>query len=341
MKRVFIFLFSLILLTSCIFTAFNEGEMVPPSDVSFIQEKGAPAIDFIQNTAFYDWLAFSSDGYGNISIYSFINPENPTLISHTSIPTNQVISKIEVDSDYNLYLATGNDGVFIVSASNLNNPSVICHDNNINARDLSFQSEQKGNFLAVADVDGWRMYQYMNSFSLIEVGRYYQYYQNERPQRIFLRRNWVFVFNQNSLDIFDATNTSRIERINTFFYSNIADFVDFDFIKNGSEEYLAVATRSNLYFFDITNPLNTTMIRDPIGFNKTPRTIRYHQGKLYICCEDRDVSVYVVYSVTSLSYTDEKARKSFPQVMTDVDFFKDFVYFSSGTGGLRVFRVVI
>ena len=333
-KTLFWCVILFIFLTSCIFTAFGDGDLPPPSDIGFVDVSRISAVNFLHNTTFYDFYAFSSDGIGGITVYNFITPSEPRIVSHNPLPINQVIRKIEVDWNYNLFLAAGSAGFYIVSAANLHNLTVTAHDDRVNARDISVWED----YIAVADIDGWRLYRYLGGFNLIEECRYYDYHRPVEPQKIYMDGNWIYVFNRRSLDIFDVTNTTKVDRVASFDFPS--NFVDFEIIRTGFEKVLAVVTQKHMIFFDILRPLNTTLIRDPYGFNKTPRAIRYNQGNLYITWEDRDVSVFVIYSLMSITERDEKSRKQFPQVVSDVDFYRGYVFFTHGTQGIGVYSIV-
>gem|GEM_PF-5119428 len=322
-------LFSFILLTlvSCRFYDVNWDDVDPPDDLDFILQGTAEPIVYTRNTTIYDNYAFTSDGNGVIAIYNVINSFNPYLESHIQLPTNQIIQKIEVDWRLNLYVAAGNDGVFIVDTSSPSFPSVVNEYPHLYALDLSLQED----YLAVVDQAGWSLFFIQSSAQLSEVNSY-RFPDNRQPVKILLRNNWVYVFSRFYVDIFDITNIYNIRLERSFSFAN--RIVDFDIIGN----FIALVTTSELYFIDITFPLSASIEGDYALF-LTPRTLRARNDKLFIGYENRSLSVYQVWGVHILPT--EVSRISFQNVVLDVDFRSDLIYMSAGNTGLLIYYFLL
>ena len=330
LNKIYVFLsFSLclILLISCRFTSYDWEDVDPPGDFFFIHHGTVPAINTTRNTAIYDNYAFSSDGNGVVAVYNIINSFEPYLISSIELPTNQIVRKIEVDWRYNLYAAVGNAGVFIINTSNPSYPDIIGDFPHILALDLSLQED----YIAVTDQFGWKLLFLLSSSHLTEINSYY-YFDSRQPERILLRGNWVYVVSRNYLDIFDITNIYNIRLERSFhFYDNI---VDFDIINSIASSFIVLATTQNLYYINITNPLSASIVSD-FGLSLIPRTLRTRNNYLFIGWENRSLSAYRIADV--LQVPSEESRINFSNVVLDIDFRNDLMYFSLGTSGLQIY----
>jgi len=312
--------------TTCKFTDWG-GDYTEVDDSSFLEVGVVSPRESLRTAYKYGSYIYASDGYGRISVFNASDAFNPYYVSTRLVPgVSQYITRIEYDNRYNhLYLAAGADGMHIVDVSNPSYPTHVASYYDINALDISFKSD----YIAAIDTNGWRLYYVTNSFGISETASY-SYFIYKQPQKIYMTDFWVFVFSSNTLDIFDITRTNNIILEQTINLKGT--FIDFTLV----DGYLAVMEDNYLEFFDISQPLNTTQVKD-WGFSKMPQMVRYSSPYMYISWTDRTLSVYKVFSLYNI---EEVARKSFSWRILDVEFQSDFIYLSNEADGLRIFRMV-
>jgi hypothetical protein len=322
-------LLSVVLLTSCRFTDWGDGDFIPPTDHAFVYQGTAPANLFTWNVALYDRYAFTSDGNGFICIYDAINVYMPHQVSSIDIGTGgQTIRNIEVDWRYNLYVAAGQAGLYIVNASSVFFPVVLAHVPHIHALDISLDDD----YLAVIDRNGWKLYYISGHATLTEIGSF-DYFLPKQPQKIMLRGNFVYVFSSDSLDIFDVTNPMFItlERTIPWF-----DFIDYTMV--GST--LAVICRDYLYFIDTFRPTSASVVKE-YGVRRIARSIGFNAGVLYMGWTDNSLSAFQLRDIFNLTDSDERARIVFEQNVFDIKFRNDVIFISNGAQGLKLYRLVL
>jgi len=325
--KALLILFIIGSLVSCLLTEI-DGDSSPPSNFSFIWMGSVEAVEQTRNMAIndFDRMAYTSDGNGIIGFYNISNPRMPTLMHSLRLPTfGDYISKIEVDNNRNLHIAAGRSGLYIVNALNPQMPRILYQNSEITAFDLSIEDDH----IAVINENGWALYNRSVLDHLFEI-RTHNYIDSPSPRKVLLRHPWLFVANNDRLDIFDLNSPPQSRPEQTIYYQN---FVDFDVDSNGV--FMALITRSELIFIDITNPLNASEIRR-MGVNLNPRVIRIAQGRLFISTWNRTVSVFRL--TTLLEIPEEETRRQFHQVVHDISFHHGYILFSQGINGIEIYR---
>ena len=322
--RLFFLTHFMLLLLSCRLTEGGGGEINPPDSSAFIHYSSVQPIDFTSNTTIYDSFAFASDGYGSIAIYNVNNAYQPHLMTSLALPTgNQSIRKIAVDWRFNLYIAAGSGGVFIVNCSNQYFPSIEREFPHLLAYDLSMQED----YIVTTDRGGWKLFYLTSASNMTEIGSY-DFFDGRQPEKILIRGNWVYVTSKNHFDIFDITNSSNIRHEGSFSFTN--SVVDFDIIG----DFIVLLTTHDLYYIDISQPLYAE-IAGYYGLQLMPKTMRVRGHHLFISWTNNSFSAYKVWGINTLPT--EESRINFSNMVLDIHFNKDLIYLSKGYEGLHVY----
>jgi len=326
-RKLFTVFFIFVFFTTCKFTDWGGENFGEVNDSSFLSVGSLQPVSSLRNAIRYWEYIYASDGYGRITVYNTFAPQSSYYVASRTVPgVSQYISNIAFDNRYsNLYLAAGADGMHIMNVSTPSNPSHVASYYSLNALDLSFKSD----YIAVIDTNGWKLYYVTNSFGISEIASY-SFFISKQPQKIYMTDFWVYVFSNNTLDVFDITNTNNIRWERTINLKGT--FIDYTIV----DGYLAVIEQSWLEFFDISQPLNMTQIKD-WGLSKTPQMMRYNSPYLYISWTDRELSIYKVFSIYNI---EEVAKKSFNWRILDVEFQNDYIFLSNEADGLQIFRMV-
>ena len=324
MKKMLYLLFLVICITvSCRLTDSGWNNFNPPGDSQFTHQATAEPVYTTLSTILYDNYAFTADGAGYITIYNVINSLDPYLINHFQLPASNPVRKIEVDWRINLYVASGDGGLYILDCSNPSSPFMITEEPNIQANDLSYFED----YLAVIVGTGFRLYYLSGNSTLFEVNSF-DFFDGRRPMKILLKDNWLYVFSENNFDIFDVTNLYNISHEYGFYFHN--RFVDFTILT----DFIVLITTSDLFYIDIFNPLHAEVVKS-YALAAMPSSISARNEFLFIGWENRNLSAYKILSIDVEPLED--ARIYMPYVVRDIDFKNDMIYLSIGQGGLAIY----
>ena len=310
------------LLSSCRFTSGDDSFVVDPGSSSFVYYGEALPDEYLWNVISYDTYAYAADGSNKFSVYDILSPTNPMMISTFSLDSGtQPIKQMVSDNRYNIFIAAGNGGLFVVNTSNPSFPVSVFNDNSLFASGLDLYDD----YLVVLNNNGWKLFYVTTSSQLTELSSY-SYFIDKKPLKVKFLDNWLFVLTDVSLDIFDVSNLSNIVLERSILFTGTIDFAVF-------QNFVAVVTERNLYFVDINMPLYAEIVRY-YELEWRPISINFQNQYMFISWVNRNLSAYRINSLNSIS---EISRMQMTQPIHDISFSQNYLYLANGLNGLKVY----
>ena len=316
------------------------------------------AVECVGNLAY-----FSSGKF--IRLVDFTNPKSPVEIGHTAVASN--VKEIYVSGNY-VYMACGENGLYIVDFSKTSEPKVISHVDTENALDVTLNDA--GTYAFVADgIGGVRIinvanpanpvlksnYQangdavsldYQNNYLYIaEAAAYHgvkalyvadpenftlagQYMMNNGATAIRVSGQYAYVLSDN-LTTLDITSPSFIQRKGT-----VAVSASNKIALSGVNVY-AAELKSGMKIFDVTNVLTPSHVSTTTT-NDSALDVAVYNNRAFIA--DNEAGLLVM-DVTTKTYPYSVGTFNSSGNATGVYAYQQKLYVTDSTTGLRIFNV--